>query len=296
MGQTMPNPEWTYWNGEAGERWVAEQEALDRALEPFGQAVLARAPALAGARVIDVGCGCGATTVALADKVGPSGHVLGVDISGAMLDRARARTSALANVEFAQGDAQSWTFPPGADLVFSRFGVMFFQDPIAAFRNLAGALRPGGRAAFVCWRAFEDNPWVHVPFVAAEAVVPTRLTTAAPDAPGPFAFADRNRVETILAAAGLVEIAIEGFDHDVMTGADVERSTDLAMKSGPTGRLLADASESTRALAREAILAAMKRHERGGGVTLAGRAWIVTASGHRPSSITMSDPIIPASA
>src|SRR5881628_2723223 len=154
----------------------------------------------AGERVIDIGCGCGDTTIALARRVGPAGLVLGIDVSAPMLARAAdaAREAGVAHVRFEHADAQTHRFPAQAfDVLYSRFGVMFFSDPAAAFGNLRTALRPGGRLGFVCWQAVPENPWIAVPLEAAAqhmALPPP----PAPGAPGPFSFADPERVRRIL--------------------------------------------------------------------------------------------------
>ncbi|HXU83397.1 MAG TPA: class I SAM-dependent methyltransferase, partial [Polyangia bacterium] len=159
MEPSRPDNPWAEgWNAEIAERWVAIEEAMDRALAPLGDAAVARARPQPGERVLDVGCGCGPSTAALAQAVGERGHVLGVDIAAPVLERARARLGGLPQVELLQVDAQSAPFTADHDLVFSRFGVMFFADFPAVFRNLASALRPDDRLMFVCWRRFEENP------------------------------------------------------------------------------------------------------------------------------------------
>jgi ubiquinone/menaquinone biosynthesis C-methylase UbiE len=142
-----------FWNGRPGARWVTHQETLDRVIGPIGDLAIERAAVAPGERVIDVGCGCGATTLALAAKVGVSGSMVGVDVSAQMLSRARARAEQLSGgrIELVEADASTHAFPFSADLIFSRFGVMFFRDPILAFQNLHRALRPGGRLVFAAW-------------------------------------------------------------------------------------------------------------------------------------------------
>ena len=142
-----------YWNEQSGPKWVEQQGQLDRLLATLGAVVMHRLALRPGQRVLDVGCGCGHTTLDLAGRVAPTGSVLGVDVSGPMLTRARERARDLPNVTFLQGDAQTHRFEPASvDAIFSRFGVMFFAEPDMAFRNFQRALKPGGRLVFVCWR------------------------------------------------------------------------------------------------------------------------------------------------
>ena len=208
-----------HWNFEAGPGWVAKQEQHDRMLEPLGDRALAAARPSAGERAIDIGCGCGATTIALAQRVGTDGRVLGVDISEPMLERARERCDALGltNVELLRADAQRALVPRGNDLAFSRFGIMFFDDPVAALGNIGRGLRKDGRLAFVCWQERGRNPWMGIPVAAALQHVPPPPPQP-PDAPGPWAFADRDRLAGILDAAGFADVAIESVEHDLLVG------------------------------------------------------------------------------
>jgi SAM-dependent methyltransferase len=230
------NPYAAPWDGEIAERWVAIEDAMDRALAPFGEAALSRAQARSGERVVDVGCGCGPSTTALADAVGAGGRVLGVDIAAPVLERARLRLAGRPQVELIQADAQSCSFTADHDLVFSRFGVMFFADPAVAFRNLASALRSGGRLVFVCWRAFEENPWFTLGFAALRQVLPE--APAPVPGPGPFGLADAERTRDLLAGAGFADIALDRFDAPVHLGADLASAVHLATHTGPTGRAL----------------------------------------------------------
>ncbi|MCK1571592.1 class I SAM-dependent methyltransferase, partial [Bradyrhizobium sp. 174] len=189
------------WNGQSGERWVAHQARLDARLAVFGQAAIEAAAPATGDRVLDVGCGAGASSLALAARVGAGGQVLGVDISEPLIRRARALAAQDTPALFRVADASSAELPEGAfDILFSRFGVMFFDDPTGAFAHMRRALRPGGRVAFVCWRGATENDWMRLPMGAIKGIVPP---TAPPDpeAPGPFSFGDRGRVGRILTAA-----------------------------------------------------------------------------------------------
>lgn len=196
------------WNGQSGERWVANQARLDAMVEVFGQAAIEAAAPATDERVLDVGCGAGASSRALAARVGAGGQVLGVDISEPLIDRARTLARQDTPALFQVADASSAELPQGAfDILFSRFGVMFFDDPTAAFAHMRRALRPGGRVAFVCWRGAAENDWVRLPMGALMGIVPPSALPD-PEAPGPFSFGDRERVARILTAAGFTDIAL----------------------------------------------------------------------------------------
>ncbi|HRD46456.1 MAG TPA: class I SAM-dependent methyltransferase [Caulobacter sp.] len=266
-----------YWNAQAGETWAAQQEKLDRQIAPLGHAAIDALQPQAGERLIDIGCGCGQTTLELAGEIGPGGSVLGVDISRPMLDIARRRDAGAANVAFLEADAQTHVFEPGAaDGVFSRFGVMFFADPTVAFANIRKALKPGGRLAFVCWRPLAFNDWMRVPMAAALAHVPPLPAPADPHAPGPFAFADAERVRTILAGAGFTGVDIAPYDTFV-GGHPLEDAVTLSLKVGPLGMLLRENPDKRDAVIG-AVRDALAPHEGLDGVMLPAAVWIVTAT------------------
>jgi SAM-dependent methyltransferase len=280
MAASTPNlGQIEYWNGPRGDFWVAEQELRDRELSAFGDAALHAAAPQQGERAIDIGCGCGATTLALAAAVGPAGSVLGVDVSKPMLARAAARAADHPHACFQLADAATYPFDRDAHIVFSRFGVMFFDDPRAAFTNIRRALLPGGRLAFACWRSLADNAWMSVAFQAVRPVVPSAQPTPAPDGPGPLAFADPVRVRSHLEGAGFSEIALTPLDHPMPLGGGrgLEAAAADALTVGPTARLLADATDDVRASALVAAKAALAPFTRGDVVELTGAGWIVTA-------------------
>ncbi|WP_249010565.1 class I SAM-dependent methyltransferase [Conexibacter sp. DBS9H8] len=210
-----------FWNDVAGPLWVAAEDQTERQTAPFGEAALARAAPAPGEAVLDVGCGCGATTAALAVAAGVAGRVVGVDLSAPMLARAAQRVAdqpGVAQVEFRRVDAQVADLGPDAfDLVFSRFGVMFFADPVAGFGNLRRALAPGGRLVFVCWQTPTANPWMAVVNRGAAEIY--GLEAPPHDAPGPFSLADRSRLERILKAAGFVEVEVAPHELVLHLGA-----------------------------------------------------------------------------
>jgi len=265
-----------FWNDAAGRTWVEAQDPLDRQLEPLGRRGMAALAPAAGERVLDIGCGAGATSLALAEAVGPRGEVLGVDISAPLLDAARRRARGVANLRFAEADAQTYAFEAGAfDAAFSRFGVMFFADPAAAFGNIRRALRPDGRLAFVCWRKPEESPIITLPMQAAIPHLPEPPPPATPAAPGPFAFADPDRVRGILQTAGFKTIDLTPHDEKV-GGGDLEAVVALAFKIGPLGALLRE-TPHLRPKVEAAVRAAMAAHDTPDGVKLNAAVWIVTA-------------------
>jgi len=265
-----------YWNNAMGPAWVAMQAALDRQLGDLGLAAIEALAPRPGERVIDVGCGCGDTALELARRLGPGGAVTGIDVSAPMLEVARRRAgeAGLAQARFMEADAQVEPLPP-ADAVFSRFGVMFFSDPVAAFANLRRALGPGGRLAFICWRALDQNPWMSTPALAAASVVPTPPTPAPPGAPGPFAFAEKSRIAQILEAAGFADAEIRPQDRPIGWG-DLETSVSLALRIGPSAVAARDNPDCRQAIA-DAVREALRPHAGPDGVKLASATWIVTA-------------------
>lgn len=262
-----------FWNSQAGEGWVRAQASIDLSLAPLSEVAVARAGSQAGEKVLDIGCGCGTTTAALAAS---GADVTGVDISAPMLAHAATRFADEDNVSFVEADASNHEYRPEYDLVFSRFGVMFFDDPQAAFANIRTALKPGGRLAFLCWQATGMNTWISVPMGAAR---PFLAPQAPPDphAPGPFAFADRDRVEDILAEAGFTNIRFDSVVRPFTLGKDLDGAILAQRQSGPLGRVIAELDEETREAALAAIREALEPHLTERGVELEGAAWLVEA-------------------
>jgi SAM-dependent methyltransferase len=275
-----------YWNDRAAVSWTEFQERLDALFEPLTALAMDAAAPVPGERVIDIGCGCGASTLALADRVGPTGQVLGMDVSEPMSARARQRiaTAGLTNVRIIVSDAANHAFPAadapatGADLLFSRFGVMFFADPVAAFANLLRAMRPGGRLLCAAWRPLTDNPWFMVPLQAAGALLPPQ-PPADPEAPGPFAFADQDRTLGIFRKAGWQEVTLTRHDVPMRFAASgqIEQATDLATRVGALARALADEGPEVRTRVRLAVAEALKAHEGPAGIDLTGSIWLISA-------------------
>lgn len=266
-----------HWNDAGGRTWVEMQDLLDRMLAPFEARLTAEAFPGEGRRVLDIGCGAGATTLAMARRVGPDGRAQGVDISGPLVAAARERAGAagLRNATFIEADAQTHDFEPaGFDAAISRFGVMFFEAPAAAFTNIRRAVRPDGALTFVAWRSPMENPFMMAAAVAAAPFLPA-MAPPEPDAPGQFGFADGDRVRRILQSAGWrgadvapLDLACEVAEADLMA---------YVTRMGPAGAVLRDADAATRAAVTEALETAFRPFVREGAARFTAACWLVTA-------------------
>jgi ubiquinone/menaquinone biosynthesis C-methylase UbiE len=268
-----------YWNGPGGQRWADRQAAQDIVLKPVLDLLVDRAAPKAGERVVDVGCGSGASTFALAAKVGPSGRVFGVDVSEPMLTRAQQSAPPKLPVDFALGDATVYPFPAESfDLLASRFGVMFFADPVLSFTNLHKALRKSGRLAFACWQEPRENPFFMAPLQAVYKHVP-KLPPLGPEDPGPFAFASEARVKRILSEAGFSGIAMEPcrVELDIAVGRGMDAAIKSALEIGPASRALEGQPEALRSAAIVSMRETLTSFAKGDSVLLPGAIWIVTA-------------------
>lgn len=271
------------WNGDLGRKWADEQDGLDNMLAPLGFVGIAKANFRPGETVFDIGCGCGDTSLAIAEKIRPGGQVLGVDISAPMLERAqtRAAASGAGNAAFMLADASTYPFAPAsADAVFSRFGVMFFADPTVAFANIRTALKPGGRACLVVWRPLTENPWVmkSLMIAAKHVVMPAPL---GPEDPGPFSFGDPARVTRILEAAGFTNVKLEPQEMLITIGAgrDLNGAVDFLMGIVPAIRMiLEEQTPELREKIIEEIREALAADFGPEGLRMGTATWIVTAT------------------
>jgi SAM-dependent methyltransferase len=265
------------WNDAAGRTWVEMQEVLDRMLAPFEALLVREAFPGEGGRVLDVGCGAGATTRSMARRLGPRGRCVGVDISAPLVAAAEARAGAegVTTATFVRADAQTHRFEPdGFDAVMSRFGVMFFDDPVAAFANLRSAARPTAPLTFVAWRGPADNPFMTTAARTAAPLLP-ELRAPDPDAPGQFAFADGEKVRRILDASSWTDADVRAIDVPCTVAED-----DLlayVTKLGPVGLALRDADEPTRARVTDALRAAFVPYVRDGAARFDAACWLVRA-------------------
>jgi SAM-dependent methyltransferase len=267
-----------YWNGAAGERWASHQAVIDRALQPFGEAALDRLRPSAGERILDVGCGAGESVLAIARRLERSGEVVGIDASRPLLRRACEWAQHLVNVSFIEGDAATYDFTRRFNAQFSRFGVMFFSDPVAAFQNLRRGLDPGGRLSFVCWQGLEENAWCSIPLAAARSLIEVAPPLPAPGAPGPFAFADPRHIKRILSTAGFSQIDVASFHAPVILSHEgLDAGVEFTLRVGPVSRLMVEQPEQIREKVRKRLRSALAPAATATTVTLDGAAWLVTA-------------------
>ncbi len=266
-----------YWNGRTGQRWAEQHERIDWNLAEITEAVIPFAAAKPGEHILDIGCGCGTATLMLARAVRPKGSVAGVDISAPMLAVARARAhSGQADIPFIEADASTYDFQPTFDLVFSRFGVMFFADPFAAFANIHKAVAPKGRLAFVCWRGMPENAWAAAPFMAAKHLLPPQEAPD-PHAPGPFAFADGARLTDTLTRAGFRDVKLTKFDGAMNMGDTPAEAANEALNIGPLARAAAELDDATRAKIMDVVATAMQKFAAPRGITPPVACWLVSA-------------------
>ena len=267
-----------YWNGPAGQRWVDHQASLDTALQHLGRESLARANVTPGETILDVGTGCGYTALALASRTGPNGAVCGIDISAPMLQLARSRAANISHLHFVEADAAAYRWQQHFDLLYSRFGVMFFEDPTSAFANLRRALRSGGRLSFICWRVPTDNPWYLLPVNLALEAWPEAPLPPLEEGPGPFAFADGDELEQMLDAAGFDRIQIERYDAElVYSEHGLEAAVRFAVAAGPVARMLGSATDAIRHKVERRIRDHLHAHARGDVIAFPASTWIVGA-------------------
>jgi SAM-dependent methyltransferase len=269
-----------FWSGPGGHNWVARQEHTDITLAGVTEALLAFAAPRTGEQVLDVGCGCGATTLEFARALGPAGRVVAVDISAPMLaeGRARAEAAGIANVDWQQADPTTAALD-GYDLLTSAFGVMFFGDPVGAFAHMRRAANPGARMAFVCWRSLAENPWMEVPMNAVSRHLPPRPKPI-PNAPGMFAFADPHRVLEVLTAAGWAPPRLDklDLDLDIAAGRGLEEAVVQSTQIGAINSWLRNQPAEVVSAATASLRNALAAHLDGVSIRLPGAMWLVSSA------------------
>ena len=273
-----------FWNGETGQNWVSHDALMEAMLQPLGEAVMDSLSLKPGEHVLDIGCGCGHTSLSLADRVGAEGSVTGVDVSAPMLavasQLAAEHNAGHRSVQFLEADAQTHRFTPESyDAAFSRFGVMFFEDPVAAFTNLRASLRPSGRLAFCCWQPRAVNPFMTVPAMAALELLPAPPEIP-PRTPGPFAFEEADYVAEILTEAGYEHVTVTPLRQPLTfgRGMSLEDIVERLVEIGPIAQMVREAPEDLQQPVRDKVVDAVAPfYQAGAGMTLEGQFWLVTA-------------------
>jgi SAM-dependent methyltransferase len=270
-----------YWNSAASRPWADQYERLDRAVAALTEVALRTAAPQPGERVLDIGCGSGTTVLELATLVGPGGYVLGADIAVSSVARARERILAvgLQQAEVICADVAAHTFAPSMfDLAFSRAGVMFFEDPIAAFANVHRAMKPGGRLMLAVFRAASENPWPSAPVAAVRHLLP-QSPPPGPDEPGMFSWADPARVKQILESAGFCDIALApvDFPYQIAGTGGAAEATEFALLFGPLTRILPSLPPERREAVRSTLERCFESHVTPQGVALPSAFWLVAA-------------------
>lgn len=262
--------------------WIDLEARLDEVAGPCGQAAMDNLNPAPGSTVLDLGCGAAGTTMQLAARVGPDGRVVGMDIAAEMFAEARARAErlGLANIEFVVGDVQVYPFDDAVfDFAFSRFGVMFYKDPAAAFTNIHRAMKPGGRLAFCCWQDVFQNEWMLVPGMAAGAVLGALPPPAGPGEPGPFSLSDPERVREILSEAGFADVNVEPRNDPISADpARIPELTETSTRFGIVREALRESDEATRVRVADAIAAALAEKVSDGELTMSRGFYVVSAT------------------
>ena len=272
-------PQIEYWNGPTGDKWARFADAQDQMLGDLGSVAMNACDIQLGHWVLDVGCGSGTTSIEMARRVGSEGRVHGIDISTPMLDVGRARLDALDinNVTFHNKDVATYRFEQKAfDRMYSRFGVMFFVDPVSAFTNIRSGLKSNGRLAFVCWQAADKNPWMEVPWRVVLKHV-SAPPGSDPEAPGAMAFSNPDRIRSILFEAGFAELKIDALETLVPVEPDVPASVQRLMELGPAARLLNNISDNVKERVQKDLSDAISGFQTADGVMMGSTTWIVSA-------------------
>jgi len=267
-----------YWKEEGGHKWVENLDATEASLEIFNDILLEHAGIREGDVILDVGCGGGANSIEMAKRTGRRGKVTGIDISGPILRIARERGRGLENIEFQEGDAARVIHNEGQyDLVFSRFGVMFFSEPVAAFRNLRKSMKTPGRMVFLCWRTMEENTWMNAPTQAIFSILSPVNQPPPVDAPGPFSLASRDRIEEILTTAGFEVAGVKAVDVKMNLGP-LPETVEYFMNMGAGAAALANANHEQKTAVAGILTKVLQEFESSGIVKAPAAAWIVSAT------------------
>ena len=268
-----------FWNDLKGELWVELQTRIDPMLSVFDQKLFEVLEAQSGERALEIGCGTGTTTLKMSECLGPSGSIHAVDFSRPMICRAQERASeaSVDHADFVEAEAQEYDYPSGEfDLAYSRFGVMFFQDPVKAFSKIRNAMKPGGRLGYICWADKSKNPWISEPAQVAKEFLELPKPPGE-DEPGMFSMCREERIFEILEKAGWSEIKVEWFESTNMIGKNAEDAADFISRMGPMSEPFSEADEGQKQKTLEALRTFLKDRETPNGVQMGFGNWVVTA-------------------
>ena len=271
-----------FWNEVLVPKFLRYKHILVDGLTHHSEAIFPSLPVREGDKVLDVGCGFGDTAIKLARRVGSNGAVTGIDCCDAFLEVGRidAQAEGLANIDFIEGDAQSYPFAPEFDFVFSRFGTMFFENPVRGLRNMRTAMKPDARMTMIVWRTIDDNPWLHLPKQVVLNFLPPPGEDAATCGPGPFSLADQETVTGMLKSAGYVDPVFERVDAPVVVGSTPEDSINFQLALGPAGEVFREAgdlAERRREEIEGALRDVISRYDTESGIVMPSSSWVITA-------------------
>lgn len=271
-----------FWNEVLVAKFERFRNILMGGLSYHSEVPLANLQLAPGSKVLDVGCGWGDTAIRLAKMVGPTGAVIGLDCCAAFLEKGKqdAAAAGLFNIRFVEADVETYPFEPEFDLCFSRFGMMFFANPVAAMRNVRKALKPGGRVMFITWRIIEDNPFFGVPKKVVMNFLPPPGENAQSCGPGPFSMASQSLVTAQLKAAGFDDVSFARTDGPVMVGSTVEQAVQFQLALGPAGEIFREAGEEAerrKGEIEEALRTSLSRFEKNGRIMMDSSSWTITA-------------------
>ena len=270
----------SYWNEDGGRKWSENIDIVESMIAPISDRLIEKISASEGDKVLDIGCGGGITSIKLANLVGATGTVIGIDVSETILNIARSRGAGINNLQFIHRDAASARLGDNKfDIITSRFGVMFFDNPVLAFKNLHAALKPTGRMVFLCWRKIQENPSMAEPARIALEVLSPPAATDIPDptAPGPFSLSNPAHLTTILQASGFNNIELQEVDASLPMG-NIDEAIAYSMKMGPASQIIKSATGQKKEKVAAAIRKTFRKYTAHNRVKVPSATWIVSAT------------------
>ena len=268
------------WNNDLGEQWAKNFKSLDSFLKPWGDEILNIAKINSGESVIDIGCGAGTIAFEVLKKVGTTGKVLGIDISDPLINCAKKRKEKLgySNIKFIHANAESYNFTYDFDVVISRFGLMFFGNPLQALSNIRRALKKSGKLFCVVWGTPRENQWVSIPITIAKKIIKNTPPPLAEGEPGPFSFSDQNYVKHIFEKSGWNNIMFNKINREVILGSSIKEATELLITRGPIKRLIQNEKNPIKLLIKKEISEALGPYYKNGKCSVFGSCWLISAA------------------